>query len=212
MLCAIATLPAATTIDRIVAVVGKHALKQSDVDRDVRVTQFLNQEPSDSSTAAQKKSLERLIDQELIRNDMAMAGNTSHLDAEARDLLNETVRKRFNGSRAQLDAELARRGFKESQLLQQLQWQLVVLQFIDQRFRAGVVVTDEEVRKYYDEHLPELKRTLTSGSNVGADSFEALSPKIRETLEGEQVNRNFEEWLAQARKSAVIQYKVDALK
>jgi peptidyl-prolyl cis-trans isomerase SurA len=205
--CAIAPIvPGATTIDRIVAVVGKHAIKQSDIDRDLRVTQFLNQEAPDSSIATQKKSLERLIDQELIRVDMAAAGNTGHLDSEAKDLLAELVRDRFSGSSARLDAELARRGLKQPQLLEQLQWQLVVLRFIDERFRAGILVSDEDVRKYYDEHLQELSK------RPGEHSIDALAAKIRESLEGEEVNRNFEQWLAQARKDAVIEYKVDALK
>jgi len=198
-------MPAATTIDRIAAVVGKRVIKQSDIDRDVRVTQFLNQQLPNYSIAIQKKSLERLIDQELIRADMAMAGNTSHLESEAKDLFDQLVRDRFKGSQQQLQGELHGRGLKEQQLLHQLQWQLVVLRFIDQRFRAGVVVTEEEVHKYYDEHLAELSKT------AGNHSFEALSPKIRENLEAEQVNRNFEEWLAQARKAALIQYKVETL-
>jgi peptidyl-prolyl cis-trans isomerase SurA len=197
---------AATTIDRIVAVVGKHPIKQSDIDRDLRVTQFLNQEPPDSSIASQKKSLERLIDQELIRRDMAIAGNTGHLEDEAKDLLAKVTRDRFHDSKPLLNADLARRGLKEPQLLEQLQWQLVVLRFIDQRFRAGVMVTDDEIKKYYDEHSQQLS------SGPGEHTIEALSPKIRETLEGEEVNRNFEEWLAEARKEAVIEYKVDALK
>ena len=99
-----------------------------------------------------------------------------------------------------------RRELKESQLLQQLQWQLAVLRFIDNRFRPGVLISDEQVRQHYDGHQADLSRMS------GDHSFEALSPKIRETLEGEEVNRNFEEWLSQARKAAVIEYKVDSLK
>lgn len=205
--CVLASIvQAATTIDRIVAVVGKHPIKQSDIERDLRVTQFLNQEPPDSTIASQKKSLQRLIDQELIRRDMAMAGNTGNMGDQARDLLANITRDRFHGSKATLDAELARRGLTEPQLLEQLQWQLVVLRFIDQRFRAGVMISDEDVKKYYDGNSVQLS------SGPGEHTIEALSPKIREILEGEAVNRNFEEWLTEARKETVIEYTVDALK
>ena len=46
----------------------------------------------------------------------------------------------------------------EDQLRRYLQWQLTVLRFIDQRFRPGVLVTEEEVRAYYDEHRAELQK------------------------------------------------------
>jgi hypothetical protein len=202
-----AALSATTTLDRIVAVVGKRAIKQSDIERDIRVTQFLNNAPPAPKAAEEEKqSLERLIDQELIRADMAAGGNTGHLADEAKALYTELQRDRFGGSKQKLEAELGRRGLSESQLLQQLQWQLVVLRFIDQRFRPGVMVQDDEVRRYYDKHRKEL-----APSN-GDKSFESLGPGIRQTLEGEAINRNFEEWLKQTRKAMIIQYKVEALK
>lgn len=199
-------MASATTIDRIVAIVGKRAIKQSDIERDLRVTQFLNNAPPNTVVKAQKESLERLIDQELIRADMAAAGNTSYLEADARALFNQLLRERFGNSRPKLDTELKKRGLKDSEVLQQLQWQLVVLRFIDQRFRPGVIIDDEAVRRYYQTNRQQLR------AGKGDSSLEALTPTIRETLEAEGVNRNFEEWLAEARKTAVIQYKVEALK
>jgi hypothetical protein len=208
VLCAVAwqLSAAVTVVDRIVAVVGQHAIKQSDIDRDLRITQFLNQEPVDAGVGARKKALERLIDQELIRADMSMSGNSSRFETEAKELLAQLLRDRFGGAKPPFEAELRRRDLREAQLLQQLQWQLAVLRFIDDRFRPGVLISDEQVRAYYDQHLTELSRTQSD------HSFEALAPKIRETLAGEEVNRNFEEWLAQARKGTVIQYKVESLK
>ena len=104
-----------------------------------------------------------------------------------------------------LKQELARYGLAEDDLLQQLLWQLTVLRFIDQRFRVGVVVTDEEVRSYYDQHIAELRRQYPKDN-----SFEALVPQIRSSLEGEHVNQNFNEWLEQTRKSTRIEYKQEA--
>ena len=49
---------------------------------------------------------------------------------------------------------MKRYGLTEPKLREQLLWQLTVLQFIDERFRGGVVVTDDDVRDYYDEHSP----------------------------------------------------------
>jgi predicted aminopeptidase len=87
-----------------------------------------------------------------------------------------------------------------------LLWQLAVLRFIDERFRASVLVTDDELKAYYDQHAAELRK-----ENPGASTFDALRDKIRETLEGERINRNFNEWLEQARKRYRIEYRQEAL-
>jgi len=194
-------------IDQIAIVVGKHAVKTSDLLRDLRVTEFLNNEPPDMGLAARRASAQRLIDQELIRVDFAAAGNTGHMETEAWALFDQLMRDRFKGSEAQLLAELQRRSLTKEQLLAQLQWQLVVLRFIDERFRPGVLITDDDVRAYYEQHAADLKRqdsTLTS--------LDAATPKIKELLEGEQINRDFEKWLDDARKAAPIDYKLGELK
>ena len=69
-----------------------------------------------------------------------------------------------------------------------------MLRFIDQRFRDGALVSDEDVRNYYDQHLAQLKREYPRDS-----TFVALEPKIRQTLEGERVNQNFAEAMNRAR-------------
>ena len=189
---------AATTFDRIVAVVGKRAIKLSDIERDLRVTQFLNSLPAQSDVATQKQALERLIDQDLIRSDMTSAGSTFHMSNEAQALLDQIVRERFGGLRPGFEKDLESRGLSEAELLQHLEWQLAVLRFIDQRFRPGVIISDEEIGAYNDQH--------------GRGNLAEIGPKIRETLEAEAINRNFEQWLADTRKSTVVQYKVAALK
>jgi peptidyl-prolyl cis-trans isomerase SurA len=211
MICALGLLTmlslaqAGTIIDQIAAVVGKHAIKTSDLQRDLRVTQFLNAQTPDLSVAQQRASLQRLIDQELIRRDLA--GSAAHLTADAKALMDQIRMERFQGSQALLDAELRRRGLDSAQLLAQLEWQLVVLRFIDERFRPGVTVTDDEVHSYYDQNTAALKQQYPTHN-----TFEELTPKIREVLEGEQINRNFEDWLQQARKNVRIDYKLEQLK
>ena len=92
------------------------------------------------------------------------------------------------------------------QLREQLLWQLTVLRFIEERFRPGVLVTDEEVRSYYDQHLAEIRK-----QNPGSSTFEIQKPKIRSLLEGDGINKNFTEWLEEARKRYRIDYRQEAL-
>jgi len=100
---------------------------------------------------------------------------------------------------ARLQQNLSRYGLSEDALRVQLTWQLTVLKFIDERFRASVLVTDEDVRNYYDQHRANFQKP-----------FESESDSIRKSLEGEQVNQQFEAWLAAARKRAVIQFREEA--
>jgi hypothetical protein len=189
-------------IDRIAVIVDKSAIKASDIDRDLRVTEFLNRAPLDTSVAAKRKSAERLIDQTVIREEMEKGGYSKSKVPEVDGMVKKLLTDRFGGSGARLQQELSRYGLTEAQLRMQLQWQLDVLAFIDQRFRPGILVTDDQVKSYYDEHRSDFARQFPQ-----LKSYEALEPKIRASLEGEQLNKNFDEWVAEARKRDRIVYR-----
>lgn len=192
-------------IDRIAVVLGKHAIKLSDIDRDLRVTQFLNGEPLKLSSDARRRAADRLIDQSLIRDEIGNDGLAKPAGSEADALMDRLQRDRFGGSDARLRPALAAYGLTEDGLRAQLLWQVEVLRFIDQRFRPGALVTDDEVRNYYDEHRSELARQYPQ-----TPGFEELEPKIRGTLEGERINRNFAQWLDRARQRNRIEYRQGA--
>ncbi len=188
-------------IDRIAVVVGKEVIKTSDIDRDLRVTQFLNRERLDFSVEAKRKAAERLIDQAVIRREIMSGGYRRANDSDADALLRQIRQSRFGGSESRMKEALSRYQLTEETLRERLLWQLTVLRFIDQRFRPGVLVTDEDVRSYYDQHLAELKRQYPRDS-----SFAALEPKIRELLTGERINQSFVQWLEGARSRVQIKY------
>jgi hypothetical protein len=158
------------------------------------------------SPQAKRKSAERLIDQEIIRQEIVTGNYRRPPDSDAAALESQLKRDRFAGSDQRMRAELQRYGITEDQLRAQLLWQLTVLRFIDERFRPAVIVTDEEVHAYYDQHLAELRRQYPENRN-----FEALEPKILSLLEGQRINENFNQWLEQARKRARIEYRQEAL-
>ena len=198
-------LSGSVVIDRIAVVVGKHAIKTSDIDRDVRATQFLNHERPDFSVDTKRKAAERLIDQTLIGDEMEKGryarSGAGDLDAMFKRLLQD----RFGGSAARMKDSLSEYGLGADQLRMQLQWQLDVMKFIEERFRPGVLVTDEEVRAYYDARQTDLKRQFPQ-----LKTYEALAPKIRTSLEGERLNGNFEQWLTQVRQRNRVEYRKGA--
>jgi peptidyl-prolyl cis-trans isomerase SurA len=192
-------------VDRIAVVVGKHAIKLSDIDRDLRVTEFQNREPLNLSPANRKKAAERLIDQTIIGDEIVNGAYERPAPADADALLARLRSDRFAGSDARLRQALAPYGLTEDALRTQLLWQLEVLRFIDQRFRPGIQVTDEEVKDYYNQHRAELVR-----QNPRTPTLEALEPKIRESIEGERINQSFDQWLVRARQRNRIEYRQEA--
>ena len=201
LLALLSALQGAVVVDRIAVVVDKHVIKLSDIHRDLAVTEFLNREAPDFSAAARQKAADRLIEQTIIRQEIAAGGYAWARESEADAMLNKLRQDRFGGADARLQTALSPYGITVADLHAQLLWQLTVLQFIDERFRTGVLVSDEDLRAYYDRHLAELKRQYPRDS-----SFEALEAKIRDSLEGERVNQNFAEEMDQERKSSRIRF------
>jgi hypothetical protein len=192
-------------VDRMAVVVGKHVIKASDIDRDLRVTAFLNNAPVQEDSANKHKAADRLIDQQIIRQEIVTSGIRLPSKEEAPQMEEQIQKNRFGGSKMRFDAALERYGLDEAELREQLSWQLTVLRFIDQRFREGVLITDDDARMYYDQHLAELRKQYPQNN-----SFEALEPKIRESLEGARVDQNFDQWLDGARKRAKVEYMQEA--
>lgn len=199
--------PGAVVIDRIAVIVGKHAIKASDVERDLRVTDLLNRAPLDLGAEAKHKSAERLIDQSIIRGEIATGDYHRATDADANGMLAQIRRDRYGGSEARLRVDLEKYGVMEDELREALLWQLTVLRFIDERFRPGVMVSDQDVQTYYNQHLAELKKQYPRDS-----SLTALDPHIRALLQNQEVDKQFDQWLDDSRKGQHIEYREEALK
>jgi hypothetical protein len=201
----VATMRGATVLDRIAVIVGKHVIKMSDIERDLRLTEFLNREPLDLSTQRRHQSAERLIDQEIIRNELAAGGYRRATDAHADGFFHQILRERFGDSQQRLDSELRRYSLTENELRAELLWQLTVLDFIQQRFQPEISVSDEEVHTYYNAHLSELQRQHGANS-----SFDTLASQLREKMEADGINKAFEDWLTRARQRTRIEYREGA--
>jgi hypothetical protein len=122
----------AEIVDRIAVIVDNRVIKQSDIEAEVRVTDFVNGEKLDMGIAAQKQAASRLIDQKVIRKAMEMGVYPQPAPAEAEPLLKQ-IRQRYSNDAAYHRA-LASYGLNEATLKQHLLWQIAVLRFISLRF------------------------------------------------------------------------------
>jgi hypothetical protein len=152
--------PAAEVIDRIVVTVNGAAILQSDVDMAVRYEAFLSGRSLASVGATDwQASLQRLIDQELLRREMGQdfaavpRAELSDRIAQLRGQIpgcdtDQGWRKALE--RYQLDAD---------EVAERVSTQLQISRFIEQRLRPSVYVDPAAVQAFYrDKLLPELRQ------------------------------------------------------
>lgn len=123
------------TVDRIAVVVDKTVFTEGEMLEDLRLTQFLNRQPLDTSPAARREAAEHLVDQELIRREMELGSFTPPSSAEADDMLRQLRQQNFPNAAA-FRAALDRYGITEEQLKQRLLRQLTAIRFTQSRFRV----------------------------------------------------------------------------
>jgi hypothetical protein len=189
----------AVIIDRIAVVVGNSIVKDSDIERDLRVTEFLNGQPLSLGAASRKAAANRLIDQIFIRREIRL-GDYPRATLKDADRQLEAIRKEKFRTDEAFEDRMRRYGLDLLELRSQFQWQLTVLQFIDVRFRPAAYVSDAELEKYYHDHAATLKQ------QTGKSSFNDLRDRITDIISGEKVNKLFFTWLDQQRKEAKINY------
>jgi parvulin-like peptidyl-prolyl isomerase len=124
-------------VDRIAVVVGDRVITQSEVLRELRLTQLINGQALDLGAEQRRAAAERLVDQQLIRNEMEIGRYPQPSDAEAGAMVQKFRQERYRGL-PQFRAALEKYGITEDELKQHLLWQLAALRFTDQRFHSAV--------------------------------------------------------------------------
>lgn len=194
-------LAAAAVIDRTAVSVGNDVITETELLDDIRVVSFLNREPLDFTPQARLRAAERLVDQYLIRQEIRIA----MLDAPPRERaerLLANVKARF-GSEEQYRAALARYGITEEQLREHLYWQLTVMRFVNQRFRAGLPRRAEDILEQLEE---EAKADRTA---PGTPPGEPAPPAPNGESQPD-VDEQLERWLKQARERTRVVYMKEA--
>lgn len=182
-------------IDRIAVRVNNSIIKDSDISRNIRVTDFLNDRPLVLNSQARKEAANRLVDQVFIREEIRVGDYPRAEWSEADQELAKIKASRYKGATI-FNQACAKYGLTEGDLRFEFHWQLTVLRFIDARFRPAVLVTDSDVEQYYRAHQDRYK-------NLDSDD---ARDQIRETITGERVNEQFFAWLESKRKVSKTQY------
>jgi len=199
-------LSAGEVVDRIIATVNGVAILESEWDETVRFECFLEQKPLASVTPADlKASLERLIDQTLIQQQMQASKFVALSPQEARQRVNEIhqqARRNFLAQSPPMDwlQALANYSLTEQEFERRATLQVETLRFVDLRFRPGIRIDNRKVETYYREKLlPEMQRNGAKETPLAE-----ISPKIQELLVQQTMDEMLTAWLRDLRAQSEV--------
>jgi hypothetical protein len=191
----------AEIIDRIAVSVGNRVITEADLDREIRITAFLNNGKPDFGAENKRAAADRMVDQTLVRSELEASRYLPPSDTETEAALQEE-RARF-GDEAAYRRALAEYGIGETDLKARLAWQLTLLRFIDARFRPGIQIGEDDIRKYFDE---QMRAGLIAAHPGQTPSLEEHRVSIIQTLAGQAADQQVEQWLKESRRRTHIQY------
>jgi hypothetical protein len=197
-LCCTGNIPA-EEVDRLLVAVNGTVITQGDL-YIARSLDALLATDKEDTFVADRKEIDRLIDLELIRQELRNLRIDMNDDGsiDARVL---TLRERYANDGG-LSRVLEQFGISESELDAFLKLELSILKFVEFRFRPFVRVRSNDIRSYYNDRLtPQLQ---DSGSEI--PPLEEVSKKIEEILIEEKINNELDQWIENTRRNARIEY------
>jgi len=188
-------------LDRIVATVNSQVILQSDWDDEVRFEALMSDRKPDDETSEQRKAaLDRLVDQDILREQMRMTdvkpAGADAIKKQIDALKSEQLREHPGQSWA---TTLSQYQLTDRIVEEHVAAELEQLQLIDSRFRPSIQISAADVEKYYREQIiPQLPASDPLSLNDAA-------PKIKEILIQEKINQLLNLWLQTLRSQAQIQ-------
>jgi hypothetical protein len=177
-------------IDRVLARVGTAAVTLTDVQVLVGLGIVDIRPGEDRETAA----LLRTIERRLILDEVTRFPPTQ----PAPDEIARQVDAMKASAGAGLEALMAANGLDEARLEELARDTLRMRAYIGQRFGTTSQVTDEEVRRYYDDHPDEFTR---DGVRL---PFEEVEATARQRASAERLRGTIDQWIADLRTRAEI--------
>jgi hypothetical protein len=195
---------AAALVDRLVASVENVPILQSDWEHAVGLEALeQGRTPESMSTDERRAVLERLVDQQLLRQQM---GDENTAIAEERDVARQLEKIRSDYPQVKSDEDwqqlLAKYGIDQDMLHRDVARQLQVLRFVDLRLRPESHVRREEIETYYRETLvPEVRRRGGKEQDLAE-----VYPQIEEILRQQRIDALLNTWLQDLRGHSSIQW------
>jgi len=194
------SLHAGQIVDRVVSNVNGHVVLQSDWEQEVAFEAIANGRDPDSFTSDERKAaLDRLIDQELLREQVrpSQPANSEQVAASLAE-----VRKLHPDCATDESwrAKLQRYGLTQASLEKHLSEQIQIMKLVEDRLRPSIQIDQHAVETYYnDQLLPALKK---AGSR--ATPLPEVFSRIKDLLAEQKMNELLSDWLASLRSGSHI--------
>jgi peptidyl-prolyl cis-trans isomerase SurA len=202
------TAARAEVVDRTIAVVNDHVVTWSDLDEQMRFEALENGRAlKELGEAERREAFEHLVQYRILRDQMQGTSPATASEVEARI---DDVRAGWHIEKddAQWAATLIRYGLSEVELHELATNQIEILKFMEFRVRPLVRVSRAEVDEYYASTLaPQVK-----AQGQTPEPVEAMTPKIRELLVEQKMNREMEKWLENLRTQSRVQILWDGVR
>ncbi|MBV9181436.1 MAG: SurA N-terminal domain-containing protein, partial [Acidobacteria bacterium] len=191
-------------LDRTIATVNDHVLLQSEWEDELRYECFMAKRSlKELSIEDRKAALDRLIDQELLREQMHSAEfklvSAAEVDQQIEKLRGELTREAPSDAWRQ---SLSGYGISEKVIRDHIELELNQLRLLDARLRPSIQIDAPAVESYYREQmlpkLPPGQRPV----------LEQVAPQIRELLVETKMNELLNSWLGTLRTQARIKVLV----
>ena len=196
----------AEIIDRIAVSVGNQAITASDLDREIRVTAFLNRSQPDFSPAARRATADRMVEQRLILRELENSRYPAPPASEIDPILEKFKKDNFASDDDYFRA-LAAAGIADRQVRDELLWQRRLLLFIDVRFRPSAQVSEQDIEDYFHKTVEPAAEAAHPGQPVTLDEYR---DQIQEKLTGDQVDKQMTAWLQNARQRSEVVFHPEA--
>ena len=189
--------PGSVLLDRVVAVINGDVILQSDV---VEEEHFVELQPyrSQGEGTAEQQALQHLVNRTLILQQLKEQQNPVQVtDLQLQKQLDD-LRKHLPvcaagkcESEAGWKSVLSSHGFTEEEFSERWRKRMLVLGFIEQRFRPGIRISKPEIQAYYNsDFVPQFKNR-----KLAPPPLATVSARIDEILLQQHVNGLLAEWL-----------------
>lgn len=190
---------AEVTLDRVAAIVNGELILESDLESDERLTAF--QPFTRAAPVTREQLLDRLIDRRLIVQQMALQPETPIADADV-DAELASLCKNIPACAAyacETDAGwqkfVADQGFTLEELRERWRMRMRLLQFVEERFRMGIRISQAEIDDYYKTTLlPAYQK-----ESATAPAEATIADRIQEILLQQRVDTLLDDWLTALR-------------
>jgi hypothetical protein len=194
-------------LDRVVAVVNNHAILASDLDDEIRLS-VLDPGRGGLGVLTRASALDQLISRTLIQQQIreedlqSVEPSAAEVDARLSEIRKEipSCVRRNCASEAGWKAFLIAHGLTPERVQTSLRYRIEILRFIEERFRQGIQIPQQDIQTYYNETLlPQ----YANGESV--PPLDQVAPRIQEILLQQRVNALFDGWLENLRKQGEIE-------